>query len=411
VGHESAQPKPAFVDLLTAPIQRFLAIEASSTILLVSATLLALVWANSPWYASYAELWQTRAGVSVGAWRFELSLEHVVNDGLMTLFFFLVGMEIKHELRHGELASRERAALPVAGAIGGMIVPAAIFACFHANGPAASGWGIPMATDIAFAVAALAVLGRRVPPGLKVFLLALAIVDDLAAVSVIAIFYTSEISWPALGAEAAGLGFIVAMRMAGVRSYALYALAGIAIWGATLASGVHATVAGVLLGLLTPANPVDPARDRSPLAELTVVLHPWVAFLVMPLFALANAGVRFEVEALLDPLAARVSIAVGLGLLLGKPVGVTLVSWLAVRARIAVLPTGVGFGAILGAGALAGIGFTMALFITALAFSDARLVAASKVGIFAASVLAMLAGLAVLARVLPASSRDSRSAE
>ena len=390
--------------MLAAPFQRFLAIEASSTILLVSATLLALAWANSPWSASYAGLWHTWAGVSVGTWRFELSLEHVVNDGLMALFFFLVGMEIKHELAHGELSSRERAVLPVAGALGGMIVPAAVFALFHANGPAASGWGIPMATDIAFAVAALAVLGSRVPPGLKVFLLALAIVDDLAAVSVIAVFYTHEISWQALGAAAAGLGLVLVMRKAGVRSYALYTCVGVAIWGATLASGIHATVAGVLLGLLTPAEPIDAARGPSPLAELTAALHPTVAFLIMPIFALANAGVRLEGVALLDPLASRVSIAVGLGLFLGKPLGVTLVSWLAVRARVAALPEGVGWGAILGAGALAGIGFTMALFITALAFEDATLVAASKVGILVASVLALVAGMAVLVRVLPARS-------
>lgn len=400
MGHES--PKQALVDFLAAPFQRFLAIEASSTILLVLATVVALACANSPWSASYADLWHSYAGVSVGAWRFELSLEHVVNDGLMALFFFLVGMEIKHELAHGELSSRERAVLPVAGALGGMLVPAGSYALFHSSGPAASGWGIPMATDIAFAVAALTVLGPRVPPGLKVFLLALAIVDDLAAVSVIAIFYTHEISWQALGAALAGLGLVVVMRKAGVRSYALYVGVGIAIWGATLASGIHATVAGVLLGFLTPAEPISPERERSPLQELTAALHPWVAFLIMPTFALANAGVRIEGDALLDPLASRVSIAVGLGLFLGKPIGVTLVSWLAVRARIAVLPEGVTWGAILGAGALAGIGFSMALFITTLAFEAPTLVAAAKLGILVASVLAMVAGLAVLVRVLPA---------
>lgn len=228
--------------------------------------------------------------------------------------------------------------------------------------------------------------------------------DDLAAVSVIALFYTDEISWQALGAAAAGLGGVVVMRKAGVRSYALYAWVGIAIWGATLASGIHATVAGVLLGFLTPAEPIDSARATSPLEELTAALHAWVAFLVMPIFALANAGVRLEGAALLDPLASRVSIAVGLGLFLGKPIGVTLVSWLAVRARIAALPEGVGWGAILGAGALAGIGFTMALFITALAFEDATLVAASKLGILVASVLVTVAGPALLVRVLPARS-------
>jgi NhaA family Na+:H+ antiporter len=404
-----AREKASLADRLAAPFQRFLAIEAASTILLILATAIALGWANSHWHESYESLWKTYASVSLGGWRLQLSLEHWVNDGLMVLFFFLVGMEIKHELVHGELSTRERAMLPIAGALGGMIVPAGIYLLFHAGGAAASGWGIPMATDIAFAVAALTVLGSRVPSGLKVFLLALAIVDDLGAVSVIAVFYSHGLSLETLGAAVAGLLLTYALNLAGVRSYGVYWIVGIAVWGATLASGIHATVAGVLLGFMTPAERLGRDDALSPLQYLTSALHPWVAFVIMPLFALANAGVRLEADALADPVASRVMIAVALGLVLGKPLGITLVSWLAVRLGIAALPQGVSWGAILGAGVLAGIGFTMALFITALAFEDAVLVAASKVGILGASVVATVVGLALLGRVLPARSAPGGS--
>ena len=382
---------------LAASFQRFLAIEAASSILLLAATLLALGWANSPFAASYARLWHTELSFGLGEARLALPLEHWVNDGLMVIFFFLVGMEIKHELVHGELSSRERAMLPVFGALGGMLAPAAIYAALHAGGPAASGWGVPMATDIAFAVAALAVFGRRVPTGLKVFLLALAIVDDLGAVLVIAVFYGKNLSLPALGAAGAGFLLIYGLRAAGVRAYGPYWAAGILVWLATLLSGVHATVAGVLLGFLTPAGP----PGSSPLERLTQGLHPWSAFFVMPVFALANAGVAIDASALADPLAARVTLGVALGLLLGKPLGVVLASWAAVRLRLAALPEGVGWAAILGAGVLAGIGFTMALFLTALAFEDPTLAAASKIGVLGASTLATLLGVAILSRALP----------
>jgi NhaA family Na+:H+ antiporter len=433
--------KPYLADRVAAPIQRFLAIETASTILLLLAAVVALAWANSPWAASYAGILHTPLGVSLGPWELRLPLEHWVNDGLMALFFFLVGMEIKHELAHGELSSRDRAMLPLFGAVGGMIAPAGIYLLLHAGGPAAAGWGVPMATDIAFAVAALAVLGPRVPSGLKVFLLALAIVDDLGAVTVIALFYTHGISSIALAAAALGLVLIYTMHRVGVRAYGPYWIVGLVVWDATLASGVHATVAGVLLGFLTPTEPlhasrslVSRARDQfeefvgilardaeggdrkhvarklgetardalSPLDYLTATLHPWVAFVVMPVFAFANAGVALDPTALADPLAMRVSVGIALGLLLGKPLGVTLFSWLAVRLRIAALPQGVGWSSIVGAGILAGIGFTMALFITALAFQDTALVAASKVGILAASLLATAAGLIWLVRALPA---------
>jgi len=397
----SAQPA-TLADRLAAPFQRFLAIEAASTILLLLATLAALVWANSPFSASYAALWHTKLTLSLGETKLALSLEQWVNDGLMVIFFFLVGMEIKHELVHGELATRERAMLPIFGALGGMLAPAALYAALHAGGPAISGWGVPMATDIAFAVAALAVFGSRVPSGLKVFLLALAIVDDLGAVAVIAVCYSHGFSLAALGAAGGGLALVALLRAAGVRPYGVYWLVGAGVWLATLQSGVHATVAGVLLGFLTPARPLDSSRDaQSPLERLTAALHPWSAFVVMPIFALANAGVVLEARALSDPLALRVAQGVAIGLVVGKPLGVMLLCWLAVRLGLAALPAGVGWASLFGAGILGGIGFTMALFLTALAFDDASLAAASKLGVMGASVLAAAGGTAWLARVLP----------
>jgi NhaA family Na+:H+ antiporter len=392
-----AAREASLADRLAAAFQRFVAIEAASSILLLAATLVALVWANSPWAASYVRLWHTELSLGLGEARLALSLEHWVNDGLMVIFFFLVGMEIKHELVHGELSTRERAMLPIFGALGGMLVPAGVYAALHAGGPAASGWGVPMATDIAFAVAALAIFGRRVPAGLKVFLLALAIVDDLGAVLVIAVFYSEGLSLAALAAAGAGLAGVVGLRAAGVRAYGVYCVAGVLVWLAMLESGVHATVAGVLLGFLTPASPLG----ASPLERLTEALHPWSAFVVMPVFALANAGVPIDRTALADPLARRVSLAVALGLLVGKPLGVAVASFAAVQLRLAVLPAGVGWAAVLGAGILAGIGFTMALFLTALAFEDPALAAASKLGVLVASALATGGGVALLSRALP----------
>jgi NhaA family Na+:H+ antiporter len=330
--------------------------------------------------------------------------------------------------------------LPVFGALGGMVAPACIYLLLQPGGDAAAGWGIPMATDIAFAVAALAVLGPRVAPGLKIFLLALAIVDDLGAVTLIALFYTDEIRVPALLAALLGLGLVYGIRIAGVRAYAPYFLVGSGVWLAMLGSGVHATVAGVMLGLLTPVHvlgeretlmtrlreaageALDRIRDgghetrpepllqrvrdlsreaQSPVEYLTHRLHPWVAFAVMPIFALANAGVALDATTLGDPAGLRVALAVTLGLLIGKPVGITLFALAAVRLRLAALPQGVDAGALFGAGLLGGIGFTMALFITALAFGESPLASAAKVGVLAASLLACVLGLLLLARVLP----------
>ncbi len=441
-------------DLLARPFLRFMELEISSAILLLAMAVAALVWANSPWAHSYEDVWHhTMFGMQLGdVFELELSLGHWVNDGLMTIFFFVVGMEIKREMAYGELSTRARAMLPIAGALGGMIVPAAIYAAFHAGGPAIRGWGIPMATDIAFAVAALSVLGARVPSSLRVFLLALAIADDLGAVAVIAIFYTAEIHMSSLALAGAGLAFCAFLRWAGVRSFFAYVVVGAFVWFETHHSGVHATIAGVMLGFLTPAGvPVedgstlmergrraldhlthlvtrDDADDHgghqrvhamrelsvvgretiSPLDFLVNLLERPVAFVIMPLFALSNAGVALDASTLGDPTARSVAIAVALGLVIGKPVGVTLFSWVAVKGNVAVLPNGVNWSALAATGLLAGIGFTVALFVTALAFENAVFTAGSKVGILVGSLVATVVGLAVLHRSLPQSSSRDR---
>ncbi len=385
---------------ISGAFARFVALEASSTILLLAATVLALALANSPLHDLYEHALHLPLSVRIASFSLELSVGHFVNDALMAIFFFVVGMEIKRELVLGELSSPSRAALPVFGALGGMIVPAGLYAALHWGGPALRGWGIPMATDIAFAVAALGVFGTRVPSGLKVFLLALAIADDIGAVVVIAIFYATGVDPRWLAVASAGLVFCILLARFGVRSYGLYVLVGTLVWYATLKSGVHATIGGVLLGLLTPARPPAGA-EHAPVDDLVHRLHPWVAFVIMPLFALCNAGVALDASSIGDAQTQRVAIAIVLGLLLGKPIGITLFAWLAVRAGIAELPSRVRWPQILGAGVLAGIGFTVALFIAALAFAEAQFVAGAKVGILVASLLATLLGTALLTRVLP----------
>jgi NhaA family Na+:H+ antiporter len=410
---EATRQRARAVDRLTAPFQAFLELEAASSILLLLAALFALAWANSAWAVSYERLLHVPLALQVGGFRFELSFEHFVNDVLMAVFFFVVGMEIKRELVLGELASWRRALLPVVAAIGGMVAPAGIYAALHWDGPALRGWGIPMATDIAFAMAALSVFGSRVPPGLKVFLLALAIADDIGAVAVIAFFYGKGISIAWLGAALGALALAFALGRAGVRAYGVYVLVGAAAWFATHESGVHATIAGVALGLLTPARPLGQSTARelpetarstlSPLDDLTHRIHPWVAFGIMPVFALCNAGVAFQTEKLASPDAARVGVAVAAGLLLGKPVGIALSSWLAVRLGLTTLPGGVGWSQIVAVGFLAGIGFTVALFVAVLAFEEPTFTAGAKVGIFAASAAAAILGAALLHRALPRS--------
>ena len=444
---EKGAPRP-IVARLTEPFRRFVRLEISSSLLLLAMTVVALLWANSPYGASYHHLFHSAEnGLSVGwgAVQIAMPLGHWINDALMTIFFFVVGMEIKRELVYGELSSRSKAALPVVAALGGMVVPAGIYAYLHWGGPALRGWGIPMATDIAFAVAALSSFGSRVPPGLKVFLLALAIADDIGAVAVIAVFYTDHLAADYLAWAVAGLAGIAVLNRIGVRSYGIYVAAAATVWYLTHHSGVHATIAGVAIGFLTPARRALPGSGQtlaergrhllehlaellsgegndhsgherhhvtralhqvgraslSPLDHLTNVLHPWVAFAIMPLFALANAGVVLSASTFEDPMALRVGSAVALGLLVGKPVGVAAFSWLAVKSGLAVLPRHCNWGAITAVGALAGIGFTVALFVTNLAFDDPLFTDGSKIGILIGSTLAALLGLFWLRHSLP----------
>jgi Na+:H+ antiporter, NhaA family len=340
-----------------------------------TATAAALVWANSPLAPSYERLLEP--------------IRHWINDGLMAVFFFAVGLEIKREVLVGELASRRRATLPVMAAIGGMVVPALGYALFNAGTPTASGWGVPMATDIAFALGAVAVLGRRVPPALRVFLAALAIADDIGAVLVIAIVYTGTLAWLPLGAAAALMAGLVAANIAGVRRESVYIALGVALWVAILHSGVHATVAGVLLAITIPAP--------RPLVSLERRLRGAVAFVILPLFALANAGVRLAVEPA-GLLAHPVVLGILVGLVIGKPLGITLFAWIAVRSRAASLPTGVTWRALHGVAWLGGIGFTMSLFIGALAFRDPATFALAKLGIIGGSLLAAVVGALILQR-------------
>ena len=327
-----------------------------------------------------------------------------INDGLMALFFLLVGLEIKRETLVGELASFRKAALPIAAAFGGMIVPAGLYVVFNHGGPGASGWGMPMATDIAFALGVLALLGDRVPASLKVFLAALAIADDIGAVLVIAFFYTAQISWISLGVGGLFFLALIAANRAGARHPFIYVALGIGLWLAFLQSGIHATVAGVLLAITIPAR--QSANAESPMLRFEHALMPWNKYVIMPVFALANAGVLLGTGAarsLADP----ISIGVICGLVFGKPIGIVLFSWLATRSRIATMLDGIGWRQIVGVGLLGGIGFTMSLFIANLAFGDAPALETAKVAILAASVLAGLSGALILAKGTPHRQREA----
>ncbi|RZA06630.1 MAG: Na+/H+ antiporter NhaA, partial [Proteobacteria bacterium] len=359
-------------------------------------TLFALIIANSPLGAAYDSFFHLKVG--------PFSLQHWINDGLMVVFFFVVGMEIKRELVEGELSSFQQAVLPFAAAVGGMVGPALIYLSLNHDYPFSRGWGIPMATDIAFAVAALSIFAKRVPAALKIFLLALAIVDDLGAVVVIALFYTNQINAIFLLLAAAAFGLVFLLRRIGVGHYAAYVGLGILMWAAVLGSGVHATIAGVLMGLATPlkfGTKARPARHPKPLDDLLHRLHPWVSFAIMPAFALANAGVRIVGVELPEPILSHgVFLGVSAGLLLGKPIGILLVTGLCVALRLGKLPRGVGWFELFGVALLAGIGFTMALFISNLALYPEQEIY-SKAGILLASTLAAVAGVLVLHFALP----------
>lgn len=416
------------------PFARFFHIESTSGFLLLACTVVALLLANSPWSASFAEIWKIPLRIAVGEFELTESLLHFINDGLMTVFFFVVGLEIKREVVDGELRDPRKAALPIVAALGGMIVPAGVYLLLQGGQPGHSGWGIPVATDIAFVAGILALFGARVPASLKVMLMSLAIADDIGAILLIAIFYSAGISWLALGAAAAGFGLTYLFNRIGVRPVSIYILIGAGIWLAFLKSGVHPTVAGVLLGFLTPSKAfvgtagfpnvltnvlqrlVTSADERapkhrqraltrvvtvaregtSPLERLEFALHPWVAFLIMPLFALANAGVSIEVAGLGSP----VALAVATGLVLGKPVGILAFSWIATRVRFARLPSDVDWKILLGAAWLCGIGFTMSIFIAGLALPE-NLLDEGKTGTLVGSTISAVLGCVVLFLSLP----------
>lgn len=426
----SAQPTFLHSDRTLAravrPFVRFSHIEAAGGIVLVVATVVALVWANSPWKSGYEAVWVTDVRFEFGSYVFAEDLGHVVNDLLMAVFFFVVGMEIKRELVVGELRDRRAVALPAMAALGGMIVPAAIFLAFNASGAGSAGWGIPMATDIAFALGVVALLGSRVPPAVKVLLLTLAIVDDIGAIVVIAVFYTDRVEFKFLVAAVAIAGVVTLMHRGRVVYPPVIAVVGFALWLAVYESGIHATIAGVIMGLLTPARPVqselaaeelvnvlendddiraDEVRSTATLIRGSVSacdrlidgLHPWTSYLIVPIFALANAGIVLSADSVTSPSAVMGGVAVAL--VAGKFVGVTLFSWGAVRLGVARLPDGARWGHIMGVGAVAGIGFTVSLFITGLAFDDVAIQDEAKVGVLAASIIAALAGAAILAAV------------
>ncbi len=413
---------------LTAPIRRFLHVEAAGGGVLLICTAVALLLANSAWAKPIHDFWETGLRIGVGAWEVDKPLHFWVNDLLMAVFFFVVGLEIKREIVAGELSSPKKAALPVIAALGGMLVPAGIYLAFDHSGPAARGWGVPMATDIAFVVGILAAFGSRVPFGLKIFLLSLAIADDMGAVLVIAVAYTDHLDVAMLALAAAGFGLVVVLNWLGVRLVGVYVLVGAGIWLAVYKAGIHPTVAGVLLGLLTPATawlnretlrlaltevsgqlddtselveirPGDvailwyAAREAvAPLQRLEDRLHPWVGFVIMPVFALANAGVEIRPAAILEP----VALAIAAGLVLGKTLGILGFSWIAVKLGFASLPRGVTWPMMLAAGVLGGVGFTMSLFIANLALPP-ELQAAAKTGILAGSTIAAVAGAGLLA--------------
>ena len=419
--------------LLTA--QNFARIEASSGIVLVLAAVVALIWANSPWDESYFDLLHTHIDIDAEIVHLELSIQHWINDGLMVIFFFLMGLEIKRELVHGELSSPRRALLPAMAALGGMVFPAAIYLAFNAGGEGSDGWGVPVATDIAFALGVLSLLSRRIPSSVRVFLLALAIADDIGGILVIAIFYTADISFLAMGIAALIFGLLFVFNRAGVRAINIYVFLGVLLWVAVHESGIHATIAGVILGLLTPAVAyynretfAESAQDlasrykiaheagsssvqasilsqmedlvkgtEAPLDRLEHALVRWVSFTIVPVFALANAGVAISGDIASDAISSPVSQGIAAGLVLGKPFGIFLFSALAIKLGLCDLPRGSNFRQVFGVGILGGIGFTVSLLITDLAFRDNALFAdEAKLGVLFASIVAAVVGLVFL---------------
>jgi NhaA family Na+:H+ antiporter len=409
-------------------LRDFLATEISGGIVLLVATVAALAWANSSFAGSYERLWGTDLSLRLGDWRLAEDLRGWVNDGLMTLFFFAVGLEIKRELVKGELNEPRKAALPTLAAVGGMVVPALLYLLVNSGGANVRGWGIPMATDIAFALGVLSLVGRRAPSSLTVLLLTLAIVDDIGAILVIALFYSGGVEVLPLLTAAVIVVAILGLRAIRVWWLPIYVLLGSVFWLAVHGSGIHATIAGVILGLMTPVRPLDPTRIRRvPLFEdddeeqaealgpeaahrvrvnvdastsvaerLNQAVHPWASFVIVPLFALANAGVRVDADAVSEALGSRLVWGIVLGLVAGKVIGVAGSVWLTTRLGLASLPEGLSARHVGGLGAVAGIGFTIALFITGLAFESPGAQEQAKIGVLLASVLAAVLGWLIL---------------
>ena len=435
------------VKAVRAPIQTFIHTEEIGAIFLLLAAAAALVWANSPWSDAYVDFWHTYISFDIHIFAISQNLEHLVNEGLMAVFFFVVGLEIKRELLHGELSSRRKAALPVVAAIGGMAGPAMVYLLFNSSGDTAVGWGIPMATDIAFALGVLALLGRRVPAELRVFLLGLAVVDDLGAIIIIAAFYTDAIDWANLGLGIAMFAVIAACIRLGIRSLGFYLILCLVMWQFFLESGIHATLAGVMVAAIIPSEPQLRRKDyaaaidnllhdyrlamenddeekaqtiveqieklsrgtEGPMERLEGIIHPWVSFVILPVFALANAGVVFTAATLSDAIASPVTVGVAIALLVGNPIGILFMTWLAVRVGLGQLPSGVMWRHVFGIGLLAGIGFTVAIFISGIAFSDPAIVDQAKMGIFGASIVAGVLGYLFL-RVTGTRGRERDSA-
>lgn len=434
-------------DRVVRPFQLFAQRQASGGLALLGCAILALAWANSPWAWAYEQMLHVPLSISLGDQVLRLDLRHWINDGLMAIFFFGVGLEIKREFLVGELAERRKAMLPIVAAVGGMVIPALIYAGFNFNGAGAKGWGIPMATDIAFALGALAVLGSRIPDALKVFLVALAIVDDLGALLVIAIFYTASIDWRGVAVIAAVLLALWVANRFGARRGSIYLLLGLGLWAGFFMSGLHATLAGVLTALFVPArvkiapdavpkvirrgaddieaqaldsepDAMDPDRvavigaiggsldaATAPLQRFEHVVQPWITYGILPIFGLFNAGVVID-AAVLRTLPTAVPLGIMVGLVLGKSIGISLASWLAVKTGLAELPEGTTWRLLIGTAFLAGIGFTMALFISGLAFAGTHFEREAQLAILVGSLLAAAVGIAILLTSKPPQAPD-----
>jgi NhaA family Na+:H+ antiporter len=417
--HEPDDARGTTVRLLS-PFLDFLKTEALGAILLAGSAILALIWANSPWSGSYESLWSTRFAITVAGQSLDLDLRHWVNDGLMTIFFFVVGLEIKREITSGHLANRRAALLPVVAAIGGMAVPALIY-LLVAGQTAPRGWAIPMATDIALAIGVMSVAKGRTPASLRAFLLGLALVDDIGAIVIIAVVYSSGVAFGWLTAAGVGIGMALLIRRTGVQSVLVYVVVGIAVWYALFEGGIHPTIAGVIMGVMAPTTArsesnfidieevddfsrsddgsTDDAKGKGSVSVvewLEHVLHPWSSYFIVPVFALANSGIHVSIDGLRDAAGSAVTWGVFLGLLMGKPLGIILATKIAVRTGVADSPVGATGTHMLGAGTAAGIGFTVALFITELALDNPVDQTNAKLAILLASVVAVIAALAIL---------------